>query len=122
MRLVTAKLTRVGKFALIQHQRYAHAKQFKRANRALRRLKTYLGRVIRDIERKIKDNPALNDVFRAKIFLAGRVLARDIVELGVGARPTVLLASEELPEKQGWRTYVVTAWHVVRDIEKALGP
>ena len=25
---------RVGKFALIQHQRYAHAKQFKRANRA----------------------------------------------------------------------------------------
>ena len=30
----------------------------------------------------------------------------------------VLLASEELPDKQGWRTYVVTAWHVVRDIEK----
>ncbi|MBK7642467.1 MAG: trypsin-like peptidase domain-containing protein [Planctomycetes bacterium] len=30
----------------------------------------------------------------------------------------VLLASEPLPEKQGWRTYVVTAWHVVRDIEK----
>ena len=30
----------------------------------------------------------------------------------------VLLASEELPAKQGWRTYVVTAWHVVRDIEK----
>src|SRR5258708_9360276 len=45
--------TRVGKFALIQHQRYAHAKQFKRAHRALRTLKTYLGRVIRDIARKI---------------------------------------------------------------------
>ena len=43
---------RVGKFALIQHQRYAHAKQFKRANRALRTLKTYLGRVNRDIARK----------------------------------------------------------------------
>ena len=28
--------TRVGKFALIRHQRYAHAKQFKRANKALR--------------------------------------------------------------------------------------
>ncbi|MGY4627068.1 hypothetical protein ACVWY3_004824 [Bradyrhizobium sp. USDA 4486] len=27
---------RVGKFTLIKHQRYAHAKQFKRANRALR--------------------------------------------------------------------------------------
>ena len=36
---------RVGKRALIAHQRYAHAKQFKRANRALRTLRTYLGRV-----------------------------------------------------------------------------
>lgn len=45
--------TRVGKFALIKHQRYAHAKQFKRANRALKKLKTYLGRVIRDIGRKL---------------------------------------------------------------------
>jgi transposase, IS5 family len=43
---------RVGKFALIKHQRYAHAKQFKRANRALKTLKTYLGRIIRDIGRK----------------------------------------------------------------------
>jgi hypothetical protein len=39
---------RLGKFALIQHQRYAHAKQFKRANRMLK-MRTYLGRVIRDI-------------------------------------------------------------------------
>jgi Transposase domain (DUF772) len=39
---------RVGKFALIQHQRYAHAKQFKRANRMLKKLRTLLGRVIRD--------------------------------------------------------------------------
>ncbi|MBV9560676.1 MAG: IS5 family transposase, partial [Bradyrhizobium sp.] len=45
---------RVGKFALIQHQRYAHAKQFKRANRALNKLRTYLGRVIRDVTRKIE--------------------------------------------------------------------
>src|SRR5260221_6835167 len=45
--------TRVRKFALIQHQRYAHAKQFKRANTALRTRKTYLGRVIPDIARKI---------------------------------------------------------------------
>jgi transposase, IS5 family len=43
---------RVGKFALIKHQRYAHAKQFKRANRALKKLRTYLGRIIRDIDRK----------------------------------------------------------------------
>src|SRR4051812_13803561 len=36
---------RVGKHALIAHQRYAHAKQFRRANKALRTLRTYLGRV-----------------------------------------------------------------------------
>jgi len=35
------------KFALISIRSYAHAKQFKRANRALRTLKTYLGPVIR---------------------------------------------------------------------------
>jgi hypothetical protein len=45
--------TRVGKFALIKHQRYAHAKQFKRANRSLKTRRTYLGRVIRDVTRKI---------------------------------------------------------------------
>lgn len=45
---------RVGKKALIRHQRYAHAKQFKRANKALKKLKTYLGRTCRDIARQIK--------------------------------------------------------------------
>jgi IS5 family transposase len=35
---------RVGKLALIKHQRYAHAKQFKRANRSLKKLRIYLGR------------------------------------------------------------------------------
>jgi IS5 family transposase len=50
---------RVGKFALIKHQRYAHAKQFKRANRALKKLKTYLGRIIRDIGRKRGGNADL---------------------------------------------------------------
>ena len=50
---------RVGKFALIAHQRYAHAKQFKRANRALRKLKTYLGRIIRDIGRKVEGKTGL---------------------------------------------------------------
>jgi IS5 family transposase len=54
---------RVGKFALIKHQRYAHAKQFKRAHKALRKLKTYLGRVIRDIERKVRGNETLENVF-----------------------------------------------------------
>jgi IS5 family transposase len=45
---------RVGKRALMAYQRYAHAKQFKRANRALRSLRTYLGRVLRDIVHKTR--------------------------------------------------------------------
>jgi IS5 family transposase len=64
---------RVGKFALIRHQRYAHAKQFKRANRALKTLRTYLGRVIRDIGRKIEGNSGLEAAFAKLLALAQRV-------------------------------------------------
>jgi IS5 family transposase len=64
---------RVGKLALIQHQRYAHARQFKRAKRALRKLKTYLGRTIRDIGRKIEGNSWLEIKFARLISLARRV-------------------------------------------------
>ena len=62
---------RVGKFALIQYQRYAHAKLFKRANRKLKTLRTYQDRVIRDIGRKIESNGGLEAAF-AKL-LARRV-------------------------------------------------
>jgi len=65
---------RVGKFALIKHQRYAHAKQFKRANRALRTLRTYLGRTIRDIARQIAGEDDLAAIFKRPLHLAGRVL------------------------------------------------
>ncbi|TAI59571.1 IS5/IS1182 family transposase, partial [Bradyrhizobium sp. Leo170] len=67
---------RVGKFALIKHQRYAHAKQFKRANRALKTLRTYLGRVIRDIARKIEGRTGLlgEIVLERMLALARRVL------------------------------------------------
>lgn len=44
---------RVGPRELHQQSRYAHARQFKRAKRSTRKLKTYLRRVIRDIERKM---------------------------------------------------------------------
>ena len=63
---------RVGKFALIKHQRYAHAKQFKRANRALKTLRTYLGRVIRDIARKIDGDGWLKEVVFANILTLTR--------------------------------------------------
>jgi len=64
---------RVGKKALIQHQRYAHAKQFKRAGKQLKRLRTWLGRTIRDIERQVDGNGALEQDFRAELWMAERV-------------------------------------------------
>jgi transposase, IS5 family len=64
---------RVGKLALIKHQRYAHARQFDRARKALRKLKTYLGRVIRDIARKIDGEPPLETAFARLLSLARRV-------------------------------------------------
>jgi len=42
---------RVGKYEFIKQSRYANAQQFRRAAKCTRKLKTYLGRVIRDIER-----------------------------------------------------------------------
>jgi len=68
---------RVGKYALIKHQRYAHAHQFKRANRALRTLKTQLGRVIRDIGRRIEGKEELEVLFERPLHLANRVLRQD---------------------------------------------
>ena len=42
---------RVGKRAAIKAGRYAHAQQFKRMRRELRKMRTYVGRLIRDIQR-----------------------------------------------------------------------
>jgi IS5 family transposase len=43
---------RVAKRAAVKAGRYAHAKQFKRMRRELRKLRTFLGRMLRDIGRK----------------------------------------------------------------------
>ena len=67
---------RVGKLALIKQQRYAHAKQFKRANKCLRTLKTYLGRVMRDILRKTQADEALKAAFAQPLSLGWRVLTQ----------------------------------------------
>jgi len=67
---------RVGKRALVHVGRYAHAKQMKRKRKAQRKLKTYLGRVVRDIERNIKDHPALIALFDADLSKARRLLAQ----------------------------------------------
>ena len=64
---------RLGKIALIQQQRYAHAKQFQRATKALKRIRTMLGCVIRDLARKIAGRPELTEVFALPLALARRV-------------------------------------------------
>ncbi len=45
---------RVAKKSLLMCSRYAHAKQYKRMRRELKRLKGYLARVYRDMDRKTK--------------------------------------------------------------------
>ena len=48
---------RVGKAAERQAGRYAHAQQWRRMRREIRRLRTWLGRVIRDVQRKAGEVP-----------------------------------------------------------------
>jgi len=68
---------RVAKRAAIMVGRYSHAHQFKRARRMLKFLRTRLGRLIRDINRKIDGNAALEARFRPLLILAGQVRAQD---------------------------------------------
>ncbi|MEW5704352.1 MAG: IS5 family transposase [Pseudomonadota bacterium] len=68
---------RVAKRAAIMVGRYSHAHQFNRARRALRFLRTRLGRVIRDIRRKIDGDPALEDRFAQLLGLAVKVRHQD---------------------------------------------
>ncbi len=49
---------RVGKQALRKQSRYAAARQGRRAQKQTKQLRTYLGRVIRDLERKLTVVPA----------------------------------------------------------------
>jgi len=57
---------RVGKRAAIKVSRYAHAKQFRRMRRELRRLRTWVGRLVRDIRRKTGVIDPLLDTVLAK--------------------------------------------------------
>jgi IS5 family transposase len=54
-----------------------HFRQRVEYNRNLRKLKTYLGRVIRDIERRIVGNEDLRQAFVRPLFLARRVLEQE---------------------------------------------
>ena len=68
---------RLAKRAAIMVGRYTHAHQFKRARRALKFLRTRLGRVIRDIRRKIAGNAAIEERFADLLALAMRVRFQD---------------------------------------------
>jgi transposase, IS5 family len=55
---------RIAKRAAMMAGRYAHAKQFKRHHRQLRLLRTRLGRLVRDIRRKIAGQADLEAAFQ----------------------------------------------------------
>lgn len=64
---------RVGKAAEHQAGRYAHAKQYRRMQREIRKLRTWLGRVIRDVQRK---GGQVTEALQAKIAVAQRLHAQ----------------------------------------------
>lgn len=65
--------SRLSKKALAKQARYSHAKQMKRAKKETKRLKTYLGRVLRDIERKCEQgNEKLQEVLELAKRLHGQ--------------------------------------------------
>jgi transposase, IS5 family len=67
---------RLGKKALRLASRYAHARQMKRARREIKRLKTYLGRVFRDVRRKLEARPEVAGPFAAALPRVERLLAQ----------------------------------------------
>ncbi|OEJ63743.1 IS5-like element ISVbsp2 family transposase, partial [Magnetovibrio blakemorei] len=68
--------TRVAKRAALMAGRYAHAKQFRRMRREIKKLKTFLGRVYRDIVRKVAGNAALEARFARLLGLVERLLTQ----------------------------------------------
>jgi IS5 family transposase len=69
---------RLGARLVGQVGRYAHARQFKRMRKALRTLKGYTGRVLRDVERQLGKVPegALRTQIEQMIALVNRLLAQ----------------------------------------------
>jgi transposase, IS5 family len=67
---------RLAKRALRLASRYAHARQMRRARREIKRLKTFLGRVTRDVARKLAGRPDLAPRFERPLALVRRLLAQ----------------------------------------------
>jgi IS5 family transposase len=64
---------RVAKQAAMMAGRYAHAKQFNRHHREVRFLRTRLGRLIRDIRRKIKGHGPVEAAFESPLSRASQI-------------------------------------------------
>jgi len=69
--------------------RYAHAKQFKRMNKQIKFLRTRLGRIIRDIRRKIDGDEGLQETFAAPLSKAMQIRSQK-------------------QRQRGWKLY---SWH-----------
>jgi IS5 family transposase len=89
---------RVAKRAAIMVGRYTHAHQFKRARRELKFLRTRLGRVIRDIRRKVAGDETLRERFADLLALAMRVRFQDHRQRG--PKVYALHAPESLPRRR----------------------
>jgi len=80
---------RVSKTAAMMAGRYAHAKQFKRMNNRIKFLRTRLGRLIRDIGRKIDGDEALETIFATALSRARQIRSQK-------------------QRQRGWKLY---SWH-----------
>ena len=64
---------RIAKRAAMMAGRYAHAKQFNRFHRQIRRLRIRLGRIIRDIRRKVAGDEQLEVAFASALSRAEQI-------------------------------------------------
>ena len=62
---------------LVKVGRYGYARQYVRMRRHSKKLKTYLGRVIRDIERKCEGDKQLIEMFAEDLRLAKRLYEQE---------------------------------------------
>jgi len=65
---------RVGDSLERKVSRYAHAKQFKRMRKGVKKLKTILGRTVRDVERQISQTPDHQKTFKELLEMSHRLL------------------------------------------------
>jgi len=84
---------RLAKRAAMMAGRYAHAKQFNRHRRELRILRIRLGRIIRDIRRKIAGDERLEAAFSWPLSRADQIRSQQ-------------------QRQRGWKLYSFHAWEV----------